>query len=155
MVSILRRGHKSMITSDAGLDFITRIENTKLEAYPDPATGGEPWTIGVGHTGGVQPGDTCTEDQAREWLKQDAGTAEDCVNGLVNVDMKQNEFDALVSLVFNIGCRNFRQSTLLKLINGGEYTKAADEFLKWNFANHHVMAGLTRRREAERELFLA
>jgi lysozyme len=144
-----------MITSDAGLDFIMRMEGCKLEAYPDPGTGGEPWTIGVGHTGGVQPGDTCTEDQAREWLKQDAGKAEDCVNGLVNVDMKQNEFDAMVSLCFNIGCRNFRQSTLLKLINGGEYAKAAEEFLRWNFANHQVMAGLTRRREAEREMFLA
>src|SRR4051812_37911101 len=95
-------------------------EGCKLTAYPDPATGGEPYTIGVGHTGGVRAGDTCTEEQAREWLRRDAQTAVRCVNASVKGNLTQNQFDALCSLVFNIGCGNFGKSTLLRRLNEGD-----------------------------------
>ncbi|MDO8682413.1 MAG: lysozyme, partial [Armatimonadota bacterium] len=78
-----------MKCSDEGLRFIMEFEGCVLAAYPDPATGGEPWTIGVGHTGGVQPGDTCTEEQALAWLRDDAGTAERCVNASVKGQLTQ------------------------------------------------------------------
>lgn len=143
-----------MKTSDSGLDAIMQREGCKLVAYPDPATGGEPWTIGVGHTGGVKQGDTCTQEQALEWLRADAETAERCVNNSVRVALTQNQFDALVSLIFNIGAGNFRNSTLLKKLNEGDDDAAAQQFLVWNKANGHVMQGLVNRREAEREQFL-
>lgn len=131
------------------------FEGCVLAAYPDPATGGEPWTIGVGHTGGVQPGDTCTEEQALAWLRDDAGTAERCVNASVKGAVTQNQFDALVSLVFNIGCGNFGKSTLLRRLNEDDDVAAAQHFMDWDKANHRQMAGLTKRRKAEMELFLA
>lgn len=143
-----------MNISDDGLNFIMTHEGCKLVAYPDPATGGEPWTIGVGHTGGVQPGDTCTEDQAREWLREDAQTAVRCLNNSLKVPVTQNQFDALVSLVFNIGCGNFGKSTLLRLLNNGDDFAAAQQFLAWNKAAGRVMAGLTTRRQDEFNLFM-
>ena len=143
-----------MNVSDDGLRFIMAHEGCRLTAYPDPATGGEPWTIGVGHTNGVQPGDTCTEEQAREWLRIDSETAVRCVNASVNGVLTQNQFDALVSLVFNIGCGNFRKSTLLIRINEGDDISAAAEFLKWDKAAGREMAGLLARRQDESELFL-
>ena len=130
-------------------------EGCKLHAYPDPATGAEPWTIGVGRAHGVKHGDTCTRDEAMEWLREDAVTAEKCINNSVRVAITQNQFDALVSFVFNVGCGNFRNSTLLKLLNDGEDIKAAEQFAVWNKAAGHVMAGLTTRRLAEKEQFLA
>ena len=144
-----------MITSDDGLYAIMQREGCVLHAYPDPATGGEPWTIGVGHTGGVQEGDTCTPERAQSWLRQDVQIAEKCINNSVRVQLTQNQFDALVSLVFNIGCGNFGKSTLLRLLNDGDDLKAADEFVKWSKANGHVMQGLLNRRESEKTQFLA
>lgn len=144
-----------MKISDVGLKFIAEFEGLELEAYPDPGTGGEPWTIGVGHTGGVCKGDSCTEEQALEWLRGDAETAERCVNNSVRGSISQNQFDALVSLVFNIGCGNFGKSTLLRRLNQDDDEAAAKQFLVWNRANNREMAGLTRRRKAEMELFLA
>ena len=143
-----------MNVSESGLDFIIAQEGLRLKAYPDPATGGEPWTIGVGHTSGVQPDDTCTEDQARQWLFEDAQAAVRCVNACVQGDLTQNQFDALVSLVFNIGCGNFRKSTLLHKLGDGDDEGAAEQFLAWNHAAGRVMAGLTKRRQAESDLFM-
>jgi lysozyme len=143
-----------MNISDEGIDFIMAHEGCRLVAYPDPGTGGEPWTIGVGHTGGVQAEDTCTEDQAREWLRIDAGTAVRCVNNSVKVILTQSQFDALVSLVFNIGCGNFGKSTLLRCLNDGDEASAAQEFLKWDRAAGREMAGLLARRTDEMNLFL-
>lgn len=142
-----------MNVSDEGLDFIAEHEGIRLTAYPDPATGGVPWTIGVGHTGDVQQGDTCTHEQALEWLRSDAETAERCINNSVNVAMTQQQFDALVSLVFNIGCGNFGKSTLLRRLNEGNDDAAAKQFLVWNRANNREMAGLTKRRQDEMALF--
>lgn len=144
-----------MKTSDAGLNKIKQREGCKLAAYPDPATGGEPWTIGVGHTGGVKEGDTCTDDEALEWLRADAHTAETCINNSVRVAITQNQFDALVSFIINVGRGNFLNSTLLKKLNAGDYQGAADQFLAWDKAGGKVMQGIVNRRHSEREQFLS
>ena len=136
-------------------DLIKEFEGCKLEAYPDPATGGEPITIGVGHTGGIKLGTTITQTQADEYLVSDVAHAANAINQMVSVDMTQGEFDALCSFAFNLGIGNLKSSTLLKKLNAGDKQGAADQFLVWNKAAGHVMAGLTRRREAERALFLS
>lgn len=142
-----------MKTSERGLAFICNHEACVLQAYPDPATSGEPWTIGVGHTGGVKPGDTCTMEEAMQWLKEDVAEAEEVINRVVRVELSQDQFDALVSLVFNIGGGNFERSTLLKKINALNFDGASDEFPRWNRAAGRVLAGLTKRRLAESRLF--
>ena len=131
------------------------FEGVKLKAYPDPATGGDPWTVGVGHTGPeVVEGLEITEVQALDYLRTDIETAEKCINQCVTGNLTQDQFDALCSFVFNLGCGNFRKSTLLKKINEEDDVGASEEFKRWDKANGKVMAGLTRRRMAEMELFL-
>lgn len=144
-----------MKISDAGIALIKSFEGLRLEAYPDPATGGEPFTVGYGHTGEVTPGMVITEAEAEELLRQDIVQFEMCVNGALQVPVTQGQFDALVSFAFNLGCGNLRRSTLLRKLNAGDATGAAAEFAVWNRAAGRVMAGLTRRREAERDLFSA
>lgn len=145
-----------MNCSNKGLAFIMEFEGVKLKAYPDPATGGDPWTVGVGHTGPeVVQGLEITEVQALDYLRADIETAEKCINQCVTDTLTQDQFDALCSFVFNLGCGNFRKSTLLKKINEGDDVGASLEFSKWDKASGKVMAGLTRRRAAEAELFLA
>jgi lysozyme len=139
--------------SDRGLDLIKGFESLSLTAYPDPGTGGDPWTIGYGHTGGVQPGDTCTDAEATDWLRADCGSAEQCIDAHIDVEVNQNQRDALISFIFNVGCGNFKGSTLSKLINAGNFEAAAGQFGRWNKAAGRVLAGLTRRRAAEAELF--
>lgn len=139
--------------SDQGIALIIRFEGMRLTAYPDPGTGGEPWTIGVGHTGGVKPGDTCTEAEAMEWLRDDCKAAEESVDERVDVDLTQPQRDALISFVYNCGAGNFKSSTLLKLINQGNFDAAAKQFARWNKAAGKVLPGLTKRRAAEAKLF--
>lgn len=143
-----------MQIDDELLDFVQRYEGYSDKAYPDPGTGSSPWTIGYGHTRGVRPGDTCTREQARRWLEEDLEDASRAVQDYVRVPLTQPQFDALVSFVYNVGVHNFNTSTLLKRINEGDMDAAANEFLKWDHAGGKVMAGLTRRRQAEREMFL-
>ena len=97
---------------------------------------------------------TITQEQADEYLVSDLNHAASSVNQMVSVDMSQDEFDALCSFAFNLGVGNLKSSTLLKKLNAGDKQGAADQFLVWNKAAGKVMAGLTRRREAERTLFL-
>lgn len=133
------------------LDIIKDFEGLRLESYKCSAG---VWTIGYGHTEGVGSSQTCSEEEAIGWLKEDVGWAEDAVQELVEVFLEQHEHDALVSLVFNIGRGNFSSSTLLRKLNAGDKEGAADEFLKWRKAGGKVLKGLERRRAAERELFL-
>ena len=140
--------------SKNGLHLTENFEGLRLTAYPDPATHGDPWTIGYGHTGAeVHQGMTITQDQAEEFLMQDVQKAVQTVNSKEHTDLTQNEFDALVDFVFNCGAGNFAGSTLLKKINAGDTEGAALEFQKWDKAAGHVMAGLVRRRQAETDLF--
>ena len=143
-----------MKMSDAGIDLVTHYEGVRLHAYPDPATGGDPWTIGIGSTRGVYPGMSITLDQAKERLREDLEDAEKAVTRLVTSPLDQSQFDALVSLVFNIGEGNFAKSTLLKKLNAHDYLGASGEFMKWTKANGKPMLGLTRRRAAERDHFV-
>lgn len=140
--------------SEAGYVIIRKYEGLRLVAYPDPATGGVPWTIGYGHTKGVKKGDTCTQAQANQWLYEDAQEAWTAILKVVTVPLEQWELDALTSFVFNLGIGNFKSSTLLRKLNAGDKLGAADEFLRWNKAAGKVMSGLTKRRTEERLLFL-
>jgi len=142
----------SKVTSERGKSLIRDFEGERLTAYPDPATGGEPWTIGVGHTGGVKRGDTITKAQSDAFLSADLKRFENAVNRLAP-KTTQNQFDALVSFAFNLGEGNLSSSTLLKMHNAGDYAGAAKQFVRWNKAAGKVMAGLTRRREAEAALY--
>ena len=145
-----------MTPSERCYDLIKEFEGCRLTAYPDPATGGEPITIGVGHTGPeVHLGMTISQSIADAYLMKDAEHAADAVRRGVTVKINQNQFDALVSLVFNIGAGNFQKSTLLRKLNAGDTLGASLEILRWNKAAGREMAGLTRRRAAEQSLFLS
>jgi lysozyme len=136
----------------AGLDIIKDSEALRLEAYlPTPK---DVPTIGWGHTHGVKLGDFCTRPQAEEWLREDCAGAEHAVEAHVFTPINQNQFDALVSLTFNIGVGNFIASTLLHLINERKYHEAADEFPRWCRQKGKILAGLVTRRARERALFL-
>lgn len=143
-------------TSDVGVNLISGFEDTRFKAYDD---GVGVWTIGTGTTvypNGVKvkQGDTCTPEQAKAYFKHDLAKFEKTVNQSVTVPLTQNQFDALVSLTYNIGSGAFKSSTLLKLLNKVDYQGAADQFLAWKKAGGKVLPGLVRRREAERALFL-
>ena len=141
-----------MKISSKGLDFIMWHEGCVLKAYPDPGTGGEPYTIGFGHTGGVKPGDTCTKEQAAEWLRDDVAWVNDALTDTVRVPLNQNQIDALGDFIFNIGRTQWESSTLLKLLNNGEHQAAAEQFARWN---KPPLPGIIQRRKDERALFLA
>lgn len=146
----------SKTTSNVGLDLIASFEGTKLKAYDD---GVGVWTIGIGTTvypNGVKvkKGDSCTLDQAKSYFAHDLRRFEAAVNNLVKVPLSQNQFDALVSLTYNIGQTAFSKSSLLKKLNAKDYQSAADQFPQWNRGGGKVMNGLVRRRAAERALFL-
>lgn len=142
----------TMSISPAGIALIQAHEGLRLTAYRDA---GGVWTIGYGSTGGVRRGMTITRDQAVLRLYHDLDTAESAVNSRVTVPLSQPQFDALVSLVFNIGGGAFRKSTLLQKLNAGDYAGAANEFNRWVKAKGRVLPGLVTRRAAERALFLS
>lgn len=140
--------------SENGVKMIEGFEGGPyLNAYPDPATGGAPWTIGYGHTGGVSPGEHITQAQAEQFLKSDLQTAENAVRSSIHVPITQNQFDACVSLAFNIGGYGFEQSAVVARLNSGNYAGAQQAFGEYNHANGQVLAGLTRRRAQEAALF--
>ncbi|PHM65723.1 lysozyme [Xenorhabdus sp. KJ12.1] len=143
-----------MEISDKGLECIKQYEGLKLKAYPDPATGGIPWTIGYGHIKGVRKGDVITEQQAEAFLHDDLQPVYTTLRRLVKVPLSQSQFDALCSFIFNCGSGNFSGSTLLKKLNQSDYTGAAAEFSRWNKAAGKVMRGLDNRRTSERQMFL-
>ncbi|ENV08995.1 MULTISPECIES: lysozyme [Acinetobacter] len=146
----------SMKTSSVGINLITSFEDLVLTAYDD---GVGVWTIGFGTTvfpNGVKVkrGDTCTKAQAMTFFQHDLQRFEAAVNSVVKVPVSQNQFDALVSLTYNIGETAFKKSTLLAKLNKGDFIGAADQFKVWNIGGGKVMKGLERRRAAERNLFL-
>ncbi|PHM70333.1 lysozyme [Xenorhabdus sp. KJ12.1] len=144
-----------MEISTKGLECIKQFEGLKLKAYPDPATGGIPWTIGYGHTKGVKKGDVITEQQAEVFLHDDLQPIYVTLRQLVRVPLNQGQFDALCSFIFNCGNGNFSGSTLLRKLNQGDYIGAAAEFPRWNKAAGKVMRGLDSRRASERQMFVS
>jgi lysozyme len=137
-------------TSENGLHFIRETEGCRLTAYQDS---GGVWTIGVGHTAGVKPGQRATMAEVEEWLREDVGDSEDAVASLVKVALTQNQYDALVSFVFNLGATQFSDSTLLKKLNAGDYKGAQGQFKRWVYDNGEIQPGLVKRRNGEAMLF--
>ena len=137
--------------SRTGLHLTEQFEGCRLTAYQDS---GGIWTCGYGHTAGVDASTTCTQEQAEIWLQEDVQSAANIVNKCVSVPLTQGEFDALVDLTFNIGGGNFRHSTMLALLNQSDYNGAASQFERWDKVGGQVIAGLLRRRLAEKEEFL-
>ena len=134
-----------------GIDLIQEYEQCKLVAYkPTPD---DVWTCGWGSTKGVTESTVWTQDEADERFLADIEWVERCVNDAVTSQLTQNEFDALCSLCFNIGCKAFTDSTLVRLLNEGALDEAELQFARWSKQKGKTLAGLTRRREAERQLF--
>ena len=133
-----------------GLEMIKHFEGLELNAYQCAAG---VWTIGYGHTKGVQKGMVISEDTANEMLVEELNEYENYINTLVNVELNQNQFDAMVSWVYNLGGGNLKASTLLKVLNAGDYAGVPAQMMRWNKAGGKVLEGLTRRRQAEADLF--
>ncbi|AVF36715.1 lysozyme [Rahnella sikkimica] len=141
-------------TGAKGIALIKSFEGLRLEKYQDVVG---KWTIGYGHL--ILPEESfpapIPEAQADALLRQDLGISEKAVNQYVIVALTQNQFDALVSFTFNLGVGNLKNSTLLKVLNARQYQDAAEQFLRWDKAGGKQVAGLTRRRSAERALFIS
>lgn len=132
-----------------------RWEGCSLTAYPDPASGGEPWTIGYGQTGqDITAGTVWTQAQADAALMQRISELSTAIQSELAYPMNDNQLGACISLAYNIGLTAFSNSTLLKDWNAGEVQAAADQFLVWNRATGKVMQGLVNRRADERSVFL-
>lgn len=141
-----------MRISEKGINLIKRFEGLRLGAYLDSVA--VP-TIGYGHTRGVKLGQTITQEQAEDFLEEDIHEFELAIQRLVHVNLTQNQFDALVSFTFNLGIGSLKQSTLLKKLNAGDITGAANEFNRWTYAGGKKLTGLVKRRSAERLMFIS
>ena len=141
-----------MKASGKAYSLIQQSEGLRLTSYRCPSG---IWTIGYGHTSGVTEGMTITVEEANEFLRQDIVFAEDVVNAQ-GLTLRQCQFDALVSLVFNIGGSAFRRSTLLKKIRvNPDDNSIMDEFLRWVYSKGKALPGLQRRRLAEMKLYFS
>lgn len=147
-------------TSPLGIAVIQFFEEYVEKAYRRFPH--EPWTCGWGHTKGVTETTTCTPEIALQWISEDVEEAEAAVNHDVTIDLMQHEFDALVSLAYNAGRvvlehregETWVESTLLRLLNAGQVTQAAEQFLAWDHIDGVENKGLKRRRTLEKALFL-
>ena len=140
------------MVTEKGLELIKKFEGFVPSEYVCPAG---KRTIGYGHvvreTESFPP--ELTKREAEELLKEDLGAAEEAVIRFVDVPLTPNQFDALVSFVFNVGAERFKRSMLLRRLNAGDYAGAAKEFLQWVYGNGQKLEGLVRRRRAEKALF--
>ena len=136
--------------SAEGMALIKKFEGCKLKAYLDAVN--VP-TIAYGRTKKVKMGDTCTQEQAEAWIEEEMQEYEGYINDMVKVELSQFQFDALVAWVYNLGPTNLKNSTLLKVLNEGDYNGVPAQIKRWNKAGGSVLDGLTRRREAEALLF--
>mgnify|MGYP001239306509 FL=1 len=149
---VLKVGYKPTTVSARGIELIKQHEGLMLDAYPDPGTGGDPWTIGYGHTGpDVIQGMEITEEEAEMLLKEDLEYFEKQVCNLINIRLTQEEFDAIVSFTYNVGAGNLKSSTFRRRINAGENkaTCFKEEFPKWIKGGNGPMPGLVKRRQSE------
>jgi len=152
-----------MTVNKATINLIKKFEGWRSNAYPDPASGGSPWTIGYGHTTAaglptVGPGLTITKQQGEEILQRDLVKYEDAVISKLMVDLTDNQFGALVSFTYNVGPTKFNHSSVLRKVNEGLADEVPSRLLLWNKAKINgvltEMSGLTKRRKAEGELFM-
>jgi len=140
-----------MKTSEQGLSLIKKFEGLRLEAYLCPAG---VWTIGYGHTHKVYKGKKITKEEAEKLLKEDLQIFESAICDVVKVPLNQNQFDGIVSFVYNVGIGAFRTSTMLKFINANHFPLAAGQFDRWIYSKGKKLEGLVKRRKEEKELFL-
>lgn len=143
-------GENKMQTSREGIELIKKFEGCRLEPYYCSAN---VLTIGYGHTRTAQSGVSWSQDHAEHMLKLDLEEFEGYVEELVTVPLHQNQFDALIAWCFNLGPANLKASTLLKVLNSGDYEGVPAQIKRWNKAGGKVLEGLIRRREAEALLF--
>lgn len=136
--------------NEAGIELIKEYEGLRLKAYQ---CAGKVWTIGYGHTRTVFPFMEVSLVEAQQLLIDDLRIVEKALSRLVRVPLGDNQFAALASFVFNVGIRNFEQSTLLTLLNRGWYEQVPAQFMRWNKVRGEVMGGLSRRRGAEARLW--
>ena len=139
-----------MNISEEGISLIKNYEGCRLESYQDSVG---VWTIGFGHIKDVKEGDKINQDEAENLLKEEMPEYEGYINNMVEVPLDQCQFDALVCWVYNLGPTNLRESTLLKLLNAGDYHTTPSQIKRWNKAGGKTLQGLIRRREAEALLF--
>ena len=138
-------------TSQRGINLIKRFEGFSARAYQDSVG---IWTIGYGHTGNnVIRGLIITPAQAESLLRKDVHEAENDVKRQVKVQLTQNQFDALVSWTYNLGGKNLSQSTMLRLLNKGNYDSVPCQMMRWVYAGKKRLNGLVKRRKAEAQLF--
>ena len=139
-----------MKISEDGLELIKKFEGCETTAYQDSVG---VWTIGFGHTKGVEEGQTCSIEDAESMLADEMDEYEGYINNMVKVDLQQHEFDALVAWVYNLGPTNLGESTMLKVLNGGQFDRDPDEMNRWTRAGGEILEGLVRRRQAESLMF--
>jgi lysozyme len=139
-----------MNISQEGISLIKKFEGCELEAYKCAAG---VWTIGYGHTKDVKEGDSILKEDAESMLVHELQEYCNDVDIAVKVDLKQNEFDALVSWTYNLGLTNLNSSTMLKVLNEGKHDEVPAQMKRWNKASGQVKQGLVRRREAEALMF--
>ena len=139
-----------MKISEEGLSLIKKFEGCELKAYQDSV---DVWTIGYGHTKGGEDGQEITQEEAEEMLASELDEYEGYINDLVECDLEQCQFDALVAWVYNLGPTNLRSSTMLKRLNSNDLEDVPNQIKRWNKAGGKVLNGLVRRREAEALLF--
>lgn len=151
LFSLFKKKVNHMTINEAGLNLIKSSEGCKLTVYKDIAGLN---TVGYGHRTDVAPGITISEDTANELLRQDIDKFERGVDECVQVPLGNNRFSALVCFSYNLGLGALRSSHLLHEVNAGNFEAAAEQFLLWDHISGRVIPGLTRRRVAERALFL-
>ena len=139
-----------MNISQEGLSLIKKFEGCELTAYQCSAG---VWTIGYGHTKGIEEGMEITQQEAEDMLVEELHEYENYINDNVTAPLSQNQFDAMVSWVYNLGPANLKASTLLKVLNAGDYDGVPAQIKRWNKAGGVTLDGLIRRREAESLLF--
>ena len=139
-----------MKTSAEGISLIKKFEGCELYAYQCSAN---VWTIVYGHTKDVEPGMQITQEDAEQMLVDELHEYENYINEYVTAPLSQNQFDAMVSWVYNLGPANLKASTLLKVLNAGDYEGVPAQLKRWNKAGGEILDGLIRRREAEARLF--
>ena len=148
------RLHKSGIAATMAVSLIGSAEGLRQNAYPDPATRGEPWTICYGHTGHVTPGEHKSLAECKRLLLADLNTFDNAIEKCIHVPMTDGQEVAFLSLAYNIGSGGFCKSSIARYMNAGNTKQACNDLLKFNRAAGIVFPGLTRRREKERELCL-
>ena len=139
-----------MQLSKTGIELLKHFEGCELKAYQDSVG---VWTIGYGHTKGIYEGLEITQSEAEKMLVDELPEYEGYITDKIVPRLQQHEFDALVCWVYNLGPTNLKESTLLRILNEGNYDGVPEQIKRWNKAGGVILGGLVKRREAEANLF--